>query len=335
MQSTRTFPFIVGAIRSGTTLLRAMLDAHPDLCIPPESHFPLILLGRRNRYESSTGLNIDLVVQDLFQDPSISRFAVGNWSLDPVTTRTALRSARPSDVPAAIRALFEIKAQEAEKPRYGDKSPTFVSWMPMLAQAFPEARFIHLIRDGRDVACSILDRRAPGWPRGTYASAYAWSRAVQKGREAAAELGTDVVLEVGYESLIADPPIVLQRICDFIELDPRPEMLTGRTEPWLPDGERWQHPNLKEPITSSLRDWRTELSHRNVERFEAMAGPELVATGYELSGQSPAFYRRMVAFLVGAIRDFLGPDGSMKRMRVVATWYGRLARQKLMSGGRS
>src|SRR4051794_27962840 len=122
------FPFVVGCSRSGTTLLRALLDAHPLLAVPPESHFAVAPRLRR-----------------LGRDPWFRL-----WGIEPPDLRGL-------DVADAVRAVFAAYAAAQGKPRYADKTPHYVSHLPLLAERFPEARFVHVVRDGRDVALSLLE----------------------------------------------------------------------------------------------------------------------------------------------------------------------------------
>src|SRR4051794_17280172 len=129
--------FIVGVPRSGTTLLRQMLRGHPRLAVPPESHFVPAALNA-----PSGAAALELILRD-------EHFA--DWQVDAADVR---RRATTSDMTPAsvVRAAFETYAQAQGRPRWGDKTPAYVLHMPLLAEAFPGARFVHIIRDGRDVA---------------------------------------------------------------------------------------------------------------------------------------------------------------------------------------
>src|SRR4051812_8879868 len=118
------FPFVVGCSRSGTTLVRAMLDAHPLVAVPPESHFALAPDVR--------GLRRALSRERWF----------ALWEIEAPDLRGL-------DVADAVRALFAAYAERQGKPRYADKTPHYVSHLPLFAERFPEARFVHVIRDGR------------------------------------------------------------------------------------------------------------------------------------------------------------------------------------------
>jgi hypothetical protein len=174
--------------------------------------------------------------------------------------------------------LYALYARKHDKGRYGDKTQSNIHHLPLLAELFPEARFVHAVRDGRDVALAHTD--------GTKIEqvAMSWKRRVAEGREAGDDLGPDRYFESRFELLIDDTEGAVRRICDFIDLPYDPAMLTyyERAEDIVsttavPD----RHKDIYLPPTKGLRDWRRELSNDQVARFEALAGELLTDLGYE------------------------------------------------------
>lgn len=205
--------FVVGAGRSGTTLLRLMLDAHPSLALPPESHFVVALADRRLRLLHRPELALERVLRH-------PRFA--RWELDEATVRAAVTQHQPCDLAALFRVVFETYAASQGKPRWGDKTPGYVGRLPLLAALFPDARFVHLIRDGRAVAASVASK--PSGPPNAVSAAYWWRGLVGQGRRDGAALG-ERYLEVRYEALIADPAAVLTTVCHHVGVAYDPAML--------------------------------------------------------------------------------------------------------------
>jgi len=254
------FPFVVGCGRSGTTLLRALLDAHPLLAVAPESHFVVALdpggqrIGRR-RFRRA-----------LARSPW---FAL--WDLDPA----AIALERRPRFADAVRATFAAYARARGKPRYADKTPHYVSHLPRLAARFGEARFVHLIRDGRDVAASL--RRVPWGPPTLDGAAAVWARRVREGRAAEGALGPGRYREVRYEALVAAPQAVVDDLLPWLGLPPA----VLRHDPArLVVPHAAHHERLRLPPTPGLRDWRRELTAGEVAEVQAVAGPELSALGY-------------------------------------------------------
>src|SRR4051812_26550035 len=265
--------FIVGCGRSGTTILRLLFNAHPDVAIPPESQFIGRLVASWPRMITADGIDADAIVR------TIGR-RLDHMELDRDVVRTRLRALRDRTPRAAAEAIFGIVAERAGKPRWADKTPNQVEEIPTIAGVFPEARFIHVIRDGRDVALSYLDRSFG--PANVWDAARQWDRQVRAGVRDGRPLANRY-LEVRYERLVKRPEESLEQLCRFVDLEPRPEMLrfSERGGADLSDAERGNHPNASRPITMGLRDWRKEMEPRDVEAFEAVAGPLLSELGYE------------------------------------------------------
>jgi hypothetical protein len=281
-----SFPFLTGCERSGTTLLRAMLDAHPDLAIPDESHFVPRLAARRAVLELGAGLDLDRLCRFLRCSPGFRR-----WGLDQGAVEDSLRTDPPVDLPAAIRRLYAMYAERAGAPRWADKTTTYVFHIEALAALLPEARFVHLIRDGRNVALSLL---AVDWGPVSVEQAAAWWRArVEAGRRAGARLGPDRYLEIRFEALTRDPEPVLRRLTGFLGLPWTDDVLryyerSDRLLETMPTKRQGHHRNVARPPSADLRDWRRELPAPSQFSFEALAGDLLGDLGYDRAFPSTA-----------------------------------------------
>jgi hypothetical protein len=274
------FPFFVGCGRSGTTLFRAIFDSHPDLAIPGESHFIVHLLPKRQRYERDGRFDTEAFLADLLPHP---RFRL--WNLPEEAVRLALERDPPPSLAQAIRATFGLYAASQGKSRYGDKTPGYVSHLTSLAALFPEARFVHILRDGRDVALSYLD--VSFGPSSAEGAALHWRRVVERGRRAGARLGPGRYLQVRYEDLLAHPEAVTRSMCRFLDLEFHPAMFRyPERAAEVARGSAFPeaHGRLALPPTKGLRDWRTKMYKKDVAAFELLAGDLLAELGYELAG---------------------------------------------------
>ena len=230
-----------------------MLDAHPQLAVPPESHFVVALDGARG----------PKLRRALARDPW---FAL--WGIEAPDLRGL-------DGADAVRAVFAAYAAEQGKPRYADKTPHYVSHLPRLAERFEEARFVHVVRDGRDVALSLLE--VPWGPDRVDDAARVWRRRVLEGR--AAGLPADRYRELRYEALVADPEGELRGLSDWLDLPYDPAMLAYPGRPLVvPHADH--HGRLALAPTPGLRDWRRDMAPDDVARFEAVAGDALELFGY-------------------------------------------------------
>jgi Sulfotransferase family len=264
---------VLGVRRSGTTLLRVMLDRNPALAIPDESYF-VPQLARRH----PTPVDPALFADDLLRLPSLVEWGL---PLDAVHRRLRPRMATS----AAIAAIFEAYAAERGKARWGDKTPLYMQYLSLLERLFPDALYVHLIRDGRDAALSFLSVPGgivtEGWGHPTDARGFAcqWVTEIRAARRLGARVGDGRYTEVRYETLVADPAGALRRVCAFTGLDYDDGMLdyVGRT-----DSARKAHQQrLAEPPRPGVRDWRTEMADDDRRRFEAVGGRLLSELGYE------------------------------------------------------
>lgn len=266
------FPFIVGRGRSGTTLVRALLDSHPEMAVVQEAHFLVPLAAARRRFETAADFDAAGFLERLRDHRSFFRLDMPAEEVAEV-----LNAARPATVADAMRAIYARYASRRGKVRYGDKTPGQVVHIDLLARLFPEARFVHVIRDGRDSTLSYLD--ASFGPTTVAEGAIYWKRFVAAGRRSGAALGSARYREIRYEDLVADPERSLRGICTFIDLPyddamlryhERAEELVGKI-----------HHNLAKPPTSGIRDWRKDMRPEDVALFEALAGDLLGELGYE------------------------------------------------------
>lgn len=286
-------PFVVGLTRSGTTLLRMMLDAHPALAVPPETHFVPELI----KASKADGADAETMLAAI-----TSNRTWGDFGIEESTMRAALDGVGPGDAGAAVRAFFEIYARGQGKPRWGDKTPAYMLSITRIGRALPEARFIHLIRDGRDVALSQSARAINEQPPPPEQAAR-WVKRIDKSREQARKLGGGRYLEARYEDLVRDPEPVLGRICELIELDYDPVMLTyhARAAERLQEmagelrgegthakqaaGYRIDNhlPTTRPPDPTKLDKWRREMEPADLAAYNEVAGERLRELGYEVT----------------------------------------------------
>jgi hypothetical protein len=269
--------FIGGCPRSGTTLLGAMLGAHRDVICPPEAPF----IAARAVLGGSAALSSDAVrqVHRSVQGDYKFRF----WGL-PDAELNACAGAQVSSyreiIETYVRA-FGRRHDRADGRFWIDHCPTNIMYVRRLRDAFADARFVHLLRDGRAVAASILPL---DWgPNTIIEAAQMWAGCVAHGLSAEQMLPASQIRRVLYEDLVARPADVLEDVCAFLGLDFRTEMTvpSGLKVPVYTEN---QHALVGKPVDSTRSDrWRRALTSRQVEIFEALTGDLLANLGYELT----------------------------------------------------
>jgi hypothetical protein len=195
----------------------------------------------------------------------------------------------------SIRAFYMLYAEREGKSRYGDKTPGYIKEMVRIQRSLPEAHFIHIIRDGRDVSLSHMRMN---WGPKTYEeSAQLWVDRITRARRMAPKI--EHYQEVKFEDLVRDTEETLRKVCDTIDLDFDPAMLdyheraekrleeknvdlVRRHGPTQPAAARMEsHKLAKEPPREDrLEAWRRKMTPAEIASYEAIAGPLLAELGY-------------------------------------------------------
>jgi hypothetical protein len=284
--------FIVGSERSGTTMLRLMLNRHSRLCVPPESHFITRLYDRFDTPPPAATFLQALADDDRFRE----------WNL-PISAVAVPGDAAPS-WSELFGAVFRAYAATQGKVRWGDKTPIYVARVDALRAIFgPGVKVIQIVRDGRDVVASM---RGMKWNRGSvWDNAKTWSADVQKARADGRAAGPDAYHEVVYERIIADPEGELRGVCRHLGEPYEPGMLEFFEDAAtaIPAHRQTWHANATRPANdSAIGRWRHDLSAAEVAVVEWAAGSSLDALGYPRSGVSRLRALPLLARLAFATR---------------------------------
>lgn len=241
--------FLVGAERSGTTLLRLMLDHHPDIAFNLESEFLVTYIADSGAFPDVAAYRRNLAEDRVFRQ---SRFDIDESLEFPQLVNDLLRQKRDRDGKKVVGATVH----------YGFHRLRFL---------WPAAKYIYLLRDGRDVAPSVVGM---GWAGNGYVATEWWLQAESEWSGFRRELDRSRWLEVRYEDLTADPSGQLRRICEFIGV-PYSERMFDYTRT-----SSYSWPDAKQNFK-----WRRTMRPRDVRLIEARIGPHLAERGYELSSQ--------------------------------------------------
>ncbi len=240
--------FLVGAERSGSTLLRLMLDHHEQIAFHLESEYVIDQLREGAPWPPLNTFYEYLVLQRTFVE--------SNFRID-----------RSLSYPDLVRSFLEQRRQRVNKPIVG---ATVHRNFDQLPRIWPDARYLHLVRDGRDVAASAV---RIGWASNAWVGVERWIDAERKWDRLRPHLSSDQWLDVRYEDLIQDARGALKRICEFI---------AGPFDESMFDYARTSTYDLPDP--KLIYRWRTNLPDLEVQLIEARVGDMLVERGYSLSG---------------------------------------------------
>lgn len=257
--------FIGGAPRSGLTLLRVILDAHSSIsCGPDVGHVAL----------SMTAADFEATLGGLHRE---------HFFLEPATVR--------ENFAQTIAAPMERRAQEHGKKRWADKTAFSILVFEQLAKLFPDAQFIHVVRDGRDLAASLIERRwrAPSGALFDQCASAAgagryWASIVSRGlaAESAAALAGRI-LRIRYEDIAAKPAETVQAICAYVGVAFEPAMLTIEDrEAALAGMELETAGRLRRPINpGAVGRWRRDLRPADAAAIHSTYRRLFEVLGYE------------------------------------------------------
>ena len=263
--------FIGGAHRSGTTMLGSMLGAHSSCLCIPEAQF------KTDAYRKIHGKD-KVDIGDIFVMVS-NHIRFKYWGLDV-----------GQEVPAGITSFQELflwliqsYGEKVGKPCAAicvDHTPLNIKYADTLFHLFPEAKMIHLVRDGRAVAASIMPL---DWgPNTIDKAASSWANKIQFGFRVEELYGSERVKRVGYEDVVLDPEETMKEICAFLEIAYEPAMIEGGGFK-VPSYTARQHQLVgKGPVADRVEAWKTSLTRREIEIFENIAGTYLRQLGYAL-----------------------------------------------------
>lgn len=204
------------------------------------------------------------------------------WEIE-VDTADISELAQCVDYAHLIHWLVKQYAQANDSPApdiWIDHTPFNIVYASTLFALFPDAKMIHLVRDGRAVASSVM--KLDWGPSCVNTAAHWWINRVAHGLAAESSFGPARVRQFRYEDLIQDPQGTLHEICRFLEIDFEPGMITGRGLN-VPQYVATHHPLIAgAPDAKRIHAWKTELTARQIEIFESIAGQILNCLGYEL-----------------------------------------------------
>jgi hypothetical protein len=264
-------------------MLRLMLNRHPRLAIPPESHFLITVFKEMPLDRLLTPAELRRTAEIIIRHP---RFTT--WHVPPNVLMESFCGKGPSYLRDLIDWAFRLETSPSGKSRWGDKTPRYYECWNQIATLFPEARLIHLIRDGRDVSASL---KKVGWHgRTELERARYWTSRVSLAEECARLLGPDRCLIVRYEDLVLNTEPILRDICTFLgeEFDPNMLRFFEDALDHVSDFDGRVHDKLgRPPAKEDVQRWRRESTLLRTLLFESVAGQALDRVHYRRRFRGP------------------------------------------------
>lgn len=267
--------FILGSQRSGTTMLRLMLNNHRNLCIPHESAFITLYYPLLQAYGD---LSQKEAQQKLLADVAQHRLVVRG---DLIPSQEKVLEHDIKDYRSFIEAVFSAYAAHHGKKRWGDKTPFYTPDIDVIRRIFPDCKIIHLVRDGRDV---MVSQKNINWmSRNLVKLARDWQWKTTLVHKIGSIIGDDF-LEVKYETLVRQPEETLKVICEFLGEDYDPGILSYAdvADQVVPsESLQWHRNSVKLPDPRKIGAWKNKLTSNEKIIFDDIAGETLELFGYE------------------------------------------------------
>lgn len=272
---------IVGSERSGTNLLRALLSTHSKMASPPPAGIIDALAGIQSRYfPSGDPAYLSELIDDVV---ALTKTHLNPWDID-LDSKVINAKMKNASFWEVFRVVNEIYAEAHGYPGWCSKEPGLFRYIPKIAEYVPTAKFVYLVRDGRDVASSLLRGHLHQFH--VYFAAHYWAFSQRSCLSALA----DPVLHgrmylLKYENLIDSPEDEVRDLMRFIGLEFEDQQLQFYQDDRVLDHSRrsrfWK--NLARPIDGKNRGmYRKTLGIKNIEIFESVAWAEMEALGYPL-----------------------------------------------------
>jgi Sulfotransferase family len=281
--------FIVGSGRCGSTLLRLMLCGHSRIHIPPETWFIADLVRELPLTGALAAAQVDRAVEIMTKNY--------RWPDMRISAEGLRRWARGLDAPKlvdVVNLVYNFHLDSHGKRRFGDKTPPYINYIPEITTLYPGAKFIHLVRDGRDVAISYMEMEDMRF----YDRNFYWTRAMRRRRAYLDSPYAGRILEVKYEDLVSHPEPTLHKLCGFLGEKFEREMLDWQqlTE-LVPERERPIHGKLAEPLRrEAVGVWQRKLTRFECFAMESCLQRDLRSLGYQLRFAGAAWRPLLVAF---------------------------------------
>lgn len=274
--------FIVGASRSGTTMLRLMLNTHSRLAVPDEMKYFRHVEGQYDLASWRIALCEDdyrgLVQQYL--DTRKNVFPEGKEALD------TLLAEDDRTIRGPYRSLLAHWTKTYGKERWGEKTPHNIFYVDVLADMFPDAQFIHVVRDPRAVVQSM--NASSYYSDETVFNALNWRKSIRDGQCLFQQhCRPDQFLTVRYEDLVLNAESALRRVCAFLGEHFEPQILRFYETAGQQMAGQINTPSIQRPVSrAGLSKWRRRLTKKDIQVIEHLCRREMAAFDYRQSAKN-------------------------------------------------
>lgn len=258
---------VIGHGSSGTSLMVGLLRKYFDIAIGTESQFIMRYYRRLDRYgDLSSTRNLRRLVRHILNERWFERCKRFGFetNVEDICQRIQQKS-----YAGVLNAVFSEFAEQVGCRRWGDKTPEYIHDLDVLHELFSEAKYIYVVRDGRDVALSLMNRHFGA--NNVFLAAHHWRSAVEKGDAFADRLDRSKLMAIKYEDLLSEPAGTLENVARFLGVNDRSGEVISR---------------IRDCVSSDVQStnfdkWKMQMSEEQVRQFEEIACERLIHHGYE------------------------------------------------------
>jgi len=278
-------------------MLQVALHAHRRIALPPETWVLVDAYRARLEFGDLT----DPAGRERLADWLLARPKLRDLGLPPEDLRARVLAAPPT-LGSALGVLLQGYAERFDKPRWGDKRPAYYRDVAAVLRLFPDAQFVHLVRDGRDCVASL--QRMRWWKQGPLAAMATWVEAVDYGEHWRRTLGPGTWHEMRYETLVAEPERELRGLCAFLGEEYDDAMTAPDTvaSVAVPSRKTWHTRTGGAMDSTRVSAYRTGLTAEELALLERVAGARLERRGYRLDGGGTVAPRLLADYAAVAAR---------------------------------
>jgi hypothetical protein len=299
--------FIIGNPRSGTTLLRVILNTHKELSLPHEFQIiDIICTVFKDANFNEPGV-LDRFLEHIYNTERLKRLNIPREIFEK-----GLRSLNHLDKASIVHTYFESYLQSRNEPigtRWGDKTIGTIAYIPEILEMFPNAKFIHIIRDVRDVVCSMKERvykfKFPNsklhYTHNVIGGAYIWKQS-EAFIQSNSDLNNTNYIKISYSNLIAETEEVLNRITQFLDIPFDKNMLEyyrhNSENGSIPEKsiKGWHENTFKPPQQNKIARYKLELNDIEMKTINFLAAKELEDNGFEVDNKETLFDKISVRY---------------------------------------
>lgn len=288
--------FIVAASRSGTTMMRLLLNAHSKIGVPKEmAYFERCAIeGALDSWKSP---RFKKGGYEDFVRGFLKRRSIALEGLDIEAIAREILDDEVKNLERPIRLTLNAWAKKEGKTTWGEKTPKNLFYVDKIYEMMPDARFIHIIRDPRAVVNSM--NRFARFVDDSVLNAFNWLQAAEYGYNLLRKsVPASQLLEIKYENLVSDVEGTTRQICEFLNEPFEDEMMAfymqSRGDLHPNAGQLGGVDTLTKPIsTVSVEKWKGQLKARDIALVEAVCGDAMAVHGYELVGDNPGLFDKL------------------------------------------